>query len=225
MSTRNPSSTVTLLPIAARRWEFFVEHILGSKRGLFWTHPLRIRKEFNLVFKQAFDNEFWTRFASNCFRGARHRNHRILLAAACWLWYRELSLAPVQVKSFPRYGLGLCAKGRLILESNGSNQSSTIPSLSGQLVHIKGKQFDKLNASGYRSLLKGHGQQGVLIGPISLLNHSCKESQLFLSSRYTVKLKCLARVRRTFKDGQQILINYGFCLGANCFGCGRRTKP
>ena len=222
MSSRNPISTVILLPVAARRWEFFVEHILGSKQSLFWTRSLRIRKEFNQVFKQAFDKEFWNRSAPNCFRGVQNRAQRALLAAACWLWYKELSLAPVQVKAFPRYGLGLCAKDKLILESNG--KQSSIPSLTGQLVRVKVKTFDKLCASGYRSLLRGRGQQGVLIGPISLLNHSCKESQLFLSSKYTVKIKCLSRVRRTFNDGQQILINYGFCLGPSCFGCSKQTK-
>src|SRR3989338_4561041 len=142
MSSRNPISTVILLPVAARRWEFFVEHILGSKQSLFWTRLLRIRKEFNQVFKQAFDNELWNRSAPSCFRGAQNRAHRALLAAACWIWYRELSLAPVQVKSFPRYGLGLCAKDKLILESHG--KQSSIPSLTGQLVRVKVKTFDKL---------------------------------------------------------------------------------
>jgi hypothetical protein len=222
MSSRNPISTVTLLPVAARRWEFFVEHILGSKQSLFWTRPLRIRKEFKLVFKQAFDNEFWNRSASNCFRGAQNRAHRALLATACWLWYKELSLAPVQVKSFPRYGLGLCAKGELVLQSKGNQ--STIPSLTGQLVHVKSKKFEKLSAAGYRSLLSGNGRQGVLIGPVSLLNHSCKESQLFLSSSYTVQLKCLSRVRRKFRDGKQILINYGFCLGKSCVRCNKQNS-
>lgn len=222
MSSRNPSSTVNWLPVAARRWEFFVEHILGSKQGLFWTRPLRTRKEFNIVFKQTFENDFWNCSASNCFRGERNRDQRTLLAAACWLWYKELTLAPVQVKSFPRYGLGLCASGKLVLESH-SNQS-IIPKLSGQLVRVKSKNFENLSSAGYRSLLRSHGRQGVLIGPVSLLNHSCKESQLFLSSSYTVKLKCLSRVRRTFQDGRQILINYGFCLGKSCFGCNKQNS-
>ena len=90
--------------VAARRWEFFVEHILGSKQSLFWTQHLKIRKQFDTVFKQAFDNEFWDRSASRCFRGAQNRAHRALLATACWLWYKELSLAPVRVKSFPARG-------------------------------------------------------------------------------------------------------------------------
>ena len=90
MSSRNPISTVTLLPVAARRWEFFVEHILGSQQSLFWTRSLRIRKEFKLVFKQAFDNEYWNRSAPNCFRGVQNRAQRALLAAACWLWYKVI---------------------------------------------------------------------------------------------------------------------------------------
>jgi hypothetical protein len=175
------------------------------------------------VFKQAFDNDFWNRSASNCFRGAQNRAHRALLATACWLWYKELSLAPVRVKSCPRYGLGLCAKEELVLKSRGDQ--STIPNLTGQLVHVKSKNFEKLRAVGYRSLLQsGAGRQGVLIGPVSLLNHSCKESQMFLSSSYNVKLKCPSRVRRKVRQGEQIFINYGFCLGESCVRCNKQNS-
>jgi len=214
MSTRNSRWTSTLLPVTVRRWEFFAEYILVEKKNLFWSQVIETPVCFRILFKSSFDEEFWTVRVSNCFRGPQKVNARAKLIEVCWKWYHELACAPVEVQLFAHYGLGLVAKEDIQLKPD-----STFPGLKGQLIRLSSSTFQKLHKRGYRSLYSGSKGQGVLIGPISLLNHYCGERQLFFNQSLVVKLKSSEPKRRTLIAGCQIFINYGYCFGDICLRC------
>lgn len=125
-------------------------------------------------------------------------------------WLRHQSLwKPFQ----STYGFGLLVKETIRLQSN-----SELPGLKGQLIRVDLATFNRLQQRGYRSLVSFGKRRGVLIGPVSLLNHSCKET-LFLNRNFRVVLKSSLRVRRKLAAGVQLFVNYGSCFGQSCIRC------
>ena len=107
-------------------------------------------------------------------------------------------------------GLGLFARRRLV---------DPLPKeLFGAIAGVEDNDFDVLVEGGYPSLYQTGGVSGILFGPMSLVNHSCRANFRFsnLISRGRpdgfdgfgiIRLK--SKKKSGFAENEQILVNYG----------------
>lgn len=188
---------------------------------LFQGQPCLSKNEFRELLVATRDcnpERHGPRFCRVSKEDTRSRNIRELVSIT-YQYYLSLlaptSLMEVKASTIPRAGLGVFLKENLPLSRNESLLSST---LFGLPLELSKSDYEELVQCGYPSILCGYRKRFIIIGPLSLVNHSCRaplqisllESPSDIAEEFlgmpTVHL--IARKELSILKGSEVFVDY-----------------
>lgn len=148
---------------------------------LFQVQPCLSKNEFRELLVATRDcnpERHGPRFCRVSKEDTRSRNIRELLSQGPLITYQYYlsllapsSVIEVKASTIPQAGLGVFVKENLQMSRNESLLSST---LFGLPLEISKSDYEELVQRGYPSILRGYRKRFIIIGPLSLVNHSCR---------------------------------------------------
>lgn len=125
-----------------------------------------------------------------------------------WSYYEKLCLSSVvEVKNTKGRGLGVFVRQQATLEE-------VRQVLTGLIAWMDSDEFTKLKDGKYPSLFCSGGDDYILFGPLSLVNHECGSLLRFTRPLKesneefpVITIKTLSG-RKTFRKGEEILVDY-----------------
>ncbi len=110
------------------------------------------------------------------------------------------------VKSSTLGGVGLFARRRIILEA-----ASVLPYIMGYVYNISDLEWDELRAKQFSSLYQyGASCRGIMVGPLSLANHSCLSALSFTKpNKQGHVFVCTSHQQQTLEADEELLLYYG----------------
>lgn len=208
---------------AAQYWLYFKRHILEEEDicKLFQARPLLSKEEFRELLVSTRDcspERHGPRFCRVSKQDTRARNIRELVSIT-YQYYQTL-LAPtsaleVKTSTITGAGLGVFVKENLQLSRN----ESLLPSaLFGLPLELSKSDYEELLQSGYPSILRGYRKRFIIIGPLSLVNHSCRaplqislsESPVDIAEEFLgmSTVQVIARKELSIQKGSEVFVDY-----------------
>lgn len=208
---------------AALYWLYFKRHLLEKEdiRTLFQGQPCLSKVDFReLLFstRDCHPQRHGPRFCRVSKEDTRAKNIRELISIT-YQYYLSLlaptSILEVRNSTITRAGLGVFLKENHQLSRNEGLLAST---LFGFPLELSKGDYDELLESGYPSILRGYRKRFIIIGPLSLVNHSCRaplqfslaESPVDMAEEFlgmpTVQLT--ARKELSILRGSEVFVDY-----------------
>jgi hypothetical protein len=162
-------------------WLFFKKYIVEDTKVRTQITEAKIekRKEF-----RDFIDPIIIKYGPRSIRGStpRCRQYRTEFVTICWKYFNLLFHEDLyyQVGESETGGVGLfwTRSDEIPIKANGG--LGTLETIVGFLIYLTEDDFEFLRKGGYPSLF---GQNYLMIGPLSLVNHNCKSPFAFTDSK------------------------------------------